>query len=93
LHEVIFETDTAAGKWFDVILIICISLSVLVVMLDSSPSLLAKYGNFFHPEEWVFTILFTIEYVLRLISVGQPLQYATSFHGIIDLLAIEYFGY
>lgn len=88
LHEIIFEADTAAGKWFDVILIISIILSVLAVMLDSVSSIKAGYGSFLYSVEWFFTILFTIEYILRLISVGRPLRYATSFYGIVDLLAI-----
>ncbi len=88
LHEVIFEADTPAGKWFDVILIINIVLSVLVVMLDSIASIRRVHGSLFYAIEWFFTILFTIEYFLRLICVGKPLRYATSFFGIIDLLAI-----
>ncbi len=88
LHEVIFEADTPAGKWFDVILIISIVLSVIVVMLDSIGSIRRDHGNVLNSIEWFFTILFTIEYVLRLICVGKPLRYATSFFGIIDLLAI-----
>ena len=88
LHEVIFEADTKPGKWFDVILIISIILSVFVVMLDSVASIKKEYGAFLYSVEWFFTILFTIEYILRLISVGRPTQYATSFFGIVDLLAI-----
>jgi voltage-gated potassium channel len=88
LHEVIFEADTPAGKWFDVILILSIVLSVIVVMLDSIASVRKVHGNVLYFFEWFFTILFTIEYIFRLISVGKPLRYATSFFGIIDLLAI-----
>ncbi len=88
LHEIIFEADTKPGKWFDVILILSIILSVIVVMLDSVASIKMKYGAFLYSVEWFFTILFTIEYILRLISVGRPIRYATSFFGIIDLLAI-----
>jgi len=88
LHEIIFEADTASGKAFDVILIIAIILSVLTVMLDSVAGINAVYGGFFNKAEWFFTILFTIEYLLRLICIGRPLKYATSFYGVIDLLAI-----
>lgn len=88
LHEVIFEADTPAGKWFDVILIISIILSVIVVMLDSIASIRSVHGNILYSIEWFFTILFTIEYIFRLISVGKLIRYATSFFGIIDLLAI-----
>jgi len=88
LHEVIFEADTPAGKLFDVILIICIVLSVIMVMLDSVGSIRYSYGNFLYLSEWFFTFLFTIEYFLRLSCVGRPVKYATSFFGIVDLLAI-----
>jgi voltage-gated potassium channel len=87
LHEIIFEADTRAGKVFDVILIFIILLSVLAVMLDSVNEINIRYGALLFVFEWIFTILFTIEYVLRLISVGRPLRYATSFFGIVDLLA------
>ena len=88
IHEIIFEADTPAGKWFDIILIICIILSVIAVMLDSVQSIRMEYGEILIYAEWVFTILFTIEYIFRLISVTRPMLYATSFFGIVDLLAI-----
>jgi voltage-gated potassium channel len=88
VHEIIFEADTPAGKAFDVGLIIAILASVVVVMLDSVNSIREDYGEFLYYLEWGFTILFTIEYFLRLVSVGRPLSYATSFFGIVDLLAI-----
>ncbi|MCK4904522.1 MAG: ion transporter, partial [Candidatus Marinimicrobia bacterium] len=87
LHEVIFEADTPAGKLFDIALIIAILLSVGAVMLDSIKPINVQYGSLLHLAEWVFTILFTIEYVLRLVSVGRPIKYARSFFGVIDLLA------
>ena len=87
LHEVIFEADTPAGKLFDIALIIAILLSVGAVMLDSIRPINVKYGSLLHLAEWVFTILFTIEYGLRLLSVGRPMKYAKSFFGVIDLLA------
>ena len=88
LHEVIFESNTSAGKIFDICLLISILASIAVVMLDSVASLHLRYGRIFFIIEWVFTILFTIEYLLRLISVKRPLRYVFSFLGLIDLLAI-----
>ncbi len=88
IHEIIFEADTPSGKLFDVILIASILLSVLVVMLDSVTAYHEKYGHILYILEWFFTILFTIEYTLRLYAVSMPLKYARSFFGIIDLLAI-----
>ena len=88
LFEIIFEADTPAGKWFDIVLIISISLSVLTVMLDSVGSVRAKYGSLLYAAEWFFTILFTVEYILRLLCVGRPSKYALSFFGVVDLLAI-----
>ncbi|WP_022665176.1 ion transporter [Desulfospira joergensenii] len=88
LHEIIFEADTRAGKWFDVILILSILSSVLVVMLDSVAAVKVRYGIFLHWMEWTFTLLFTLEYLLRLSCVRKPGRYAISFLGIVDLLAI-----
>jgi voltage-gated potassium channel len=88
LHSIIFEAETPAGKLFDVLLIISILTSVLVVMLDSVSVINIRHGQILAFFEWFFTILFTIEYILRLSCVGRPLSYATSFYGIIDLMAI-----
>lgn len=88
LHEVIFESNTVRGKAFDIALLICILLSIGVVMLDSVSSFHESYGHIFYIIEWGFTILFTIEYILRLVSVKRPLHYATGFLGIVDLLSI-----
>ena len=88
LHEVIFEADTASGKWFDVLLIASIIVSIVLVMLDSVESIQAVYGQWLLAGEWFFTILFTIEYLLRLYCVQRPLLYARSFFGVVDLLAI-----
>ncbi len=88
LYETIFETNTATGRRFDILLIICIISSVIVVTLDSVKALQTDWGRFFNLLEWIFTLLFTIEYVLRLVAIGKPAKYATSFWGIIDLLAI-----
>jgi voltage-gated potassium channel len=88
LREIIFEADTPAGKAFDVVLIACILLSVLVVMLDSVRPIKESWGSFIYGWEWFFTIIFALEYGLRLYSIDRPLKYATSFYGIVDLLAI-----
>lgn len=88
LHEVIFEADTVAGKAFDVALLIAIVLSVIAVCMESVTSFREQYGALLWVMEWGFTILFTIEYILRLVSVSRPLRYAGSFFGIVDLLAI-----
>ncbi len=88
LHEVIYESNTLAGKIFDVTLLVLIVTSILVVMLDSVDKWRGLYGDVFVVLEWVFTILFTIEYTLRLISIKRPMRYVFSFFGIIDLLAI-----
>lgn len=89
LHEIIFEADTPAGKAFDVGLIIAIILSVGVVVLGTLPAARDEpYRSIFLGLEWGFTVLFTAEYVLRLIIVRRPWRYATSFFGIIDLLSI-----
>lgn len=88
LHEVIFEADTPAGKAFDVALLCCIVLSVVAVMLESVASIRARWGSELRAVEWGFTIAFTVEYVLRLLSVQRPLRYATSFFGVVDLLAV-----
>ncbi len=88
IHEIIFEADTPTGKLFDVILISLIVLSVLVVMLESVAPIEAKYGDALRIAEWFFTIVFSIEYFLRLISVDYPSKYTRSFFGVVDLLAI-----
>jgi voltage-gated potassium channel len=88
LHAVIFEAETPAGKWFDILLIVSILASVFAVMLDSVSSINIRYGDLLNAAEWFFTIIFSIEYVLRLICVGRPLLYASSFFGIVDLMAI-----
>ena len=88
LHEIIFEADTPGGKLFDVLLILLIVASVILVMLDSVSSIRQSYGRLLYLIEWIFTIIFTIEYALRLYSVRRPLAYATSFFGIVDLMAI-----
>jgi voltage-gated potassium channel len=88
LHEIIFEADTPAGRRFDLLLLVAIVLSVLVVLLESVASMRLRAGPTLRALEWGFTALFTIEYVLRLVSVRRPLAYARSLFGIIDLVAI-----
>lgn len=88
LHEVIFEADTPAGRAFDVALLWCIVVSVVAVLLESVPAIRVRWETPLRAIEWFFTILFTIEYALRLICVGRPLRYAVSFYGVVDLVAI-----
>ena len=88
LHEVIFEADTPLGKTFDVALLIAILLSVVAVVLESMTSVRERFGVQLRVAEWIFTGLFTVEYVLRLISIRRPLRYAASFLGVVDLLAV-----
>ncbi len=87
LHEIIYEADTPSGKLFDVVLLIAIIASIILVMLESVKSFDDKYHTFLNISEWVITILFTIEYFARIISVNRPWKYITSFYGIIDLLS------
>jgi voltage-gated potassium channel len=88
LHEIIFEADTHEGWLFDITLMVLILTSIAVVMLESIPAVRAEHGPLLRAIEWGFTILFTIEYGLRLYSVKRPLRYAVTPLGIIDLLAI-----
>jgi len=88
LHEIIYEAETRAGRAFDISLILAIILSVITVMLESVRSVGTRYGTVLHVAEWGFTLLFTVEYVLRLIAVRRPVRFATSFYGLVDLAAI-----
>jgi len=88
LYDIIFEAETPLGKFFDIVLIGTIFGSVLVVMLDSIASFNIQYGALFYRLEWIFTLLFTVEYSLRLWVVRRPSKYAFSFFGVIDLLSI-----
>ena len=88
LYDIIFESDTPAGKLFDVVLIVCIIVSVLAVILDSVTGIRDRYGRELYLVEWFFTVIFSIEYVLRLLSARKPLRYARSFFGIVDLLTV-----
>ncbi len=88
LFTIIFESDTPAGKAFDVALLVLIVASVVVVMLDSLQSSTGRYAQLFDVLEWVFTLIFTIEYAARLACVERPLRYARSFFGVVDLLTV-----
>ena len=87
LHEVIYEADTPAGKAFDVILLILILFSIILVMLESVIEINTIYHTYFLWGEWIITIFFTIEYILRIISIKRPTAYIFSFYGIIDFLS------
>ena len=88
VYTIIFEADTVAGRRFDIALIWAIVLSVLIVMADSVQSLHMVYQTPFAIAEWLFTFLFTVEYIARLVSCPRPMRYATSFFGVIDLLSL-----
>ena len=88
IKTVIFGTDTKAGKLFDEILIVTILISVLIVLLESVSEYKQQYGQILNYAEWVFTILFTLEYFFRMYCIRRSLSYVLSFYGIIDLLSI-----
>ena len=88
LFTVIFESDTRAGKAFDVTLLLVIVASVIVVMLDSVQGAKGRYADLFDVLEWVFTVIFTVEYLARMACVERPLRYARSFFGVVDLLTV-----
>mgnify|MGYP000290271952 CR=1 FL=1 len=88
LHEIIFEADTRGGKIFDITLIALILLSVAVIMAESVPSIRLRWGRELYAIEWVFTVLFTIEYITRIYTVRVKKTYIFSFYGLIDFLAI-----
>ncbi len=94
LYRIIFKRDTKAGNLFDIIIIGLIVVSVCFVILESVDSIGNRYAALFHLLQWGFTIIFTIEYLLRVYSAKDRWQYATSFFGIVDLLAIlpSYYG-
>ncbi len=88
IHTIIFEADTPAGKRFDISLLIFIVLSILLVNLESVPSINSNYGHVLYTMEWILTIFFTVEYILRIYCSLKPKNYIFSLYGIIDLLAI-----
>ncbi len=87
LHEIIYGTHTPAGRLFDIILLVVILYSIIVVMLESVPDINARYHGFLDISEWIVTILFTIEYILRIICIKKPSKYIFSFFGVVDLLS------
>ncbi|WP_035600856.1 ion transporter [Haloferula sp. BvORR071] len=87
-REIVFEAETPEGRRFDVTLLWFIGLSVLAVVLESVPSIAAKYGIFLRTIEWIFTGIFTVEFIFRLYVVRHPLRYARSFYGIVDILSV-----
>lgn len=87
LHEVIYGTHTPAGKLFDIALLVVIVYSVIIVMLESIPRIDRQYHEFLNISEWIVTILFTIEYILRIICIKTPRKYIFSFFGVIDFLS------
>jgi voltage-gated potassium channel len=88
LYDIIFEADTPAGRRFDIALVFAILLSILTVVLDSVPGLHKEYGDTLNVLEWMFTLLFTVEYLARLVCVQRPWRYAGGFFGVIDLLSV-----
>jgi voltage-gated potassium channel len=87
VHEIIFESDTRAGRLFDATLLWLILLSVLAVMLETVGSIRARHGETLRTVEWIFTVLFTIEYLARVVVLRRPVAYVFSFFGVIDLLS------
>jgi len=87
LHEVIYEADTPAGKWFDIILLFLILASIAVVMLESVSSISNTHGHELNIAEWIITALFTLEYFARIIVIKKPKEYIFSFYGVIDFLS------
>ena len=84
LYDIIFGSDTPAGKGFDLVLILVIILSVLAVVLESIPSIAARYGSLLKMVEWIITIIFSLEYIARIWTHPKPLRYIFSFYGIVD---------
>ena len=88
IHEIIFEADTLEGKMFDILLLAMILISIVAVSWESLPNLNPSTKQNLYIIEWILTVFFTVEYVLRIISVKKPWKYITSFYGIVDLLSI-----
>lgn len=87
-YQVIFGAETPAGLWFDIWLIGAIVCSVAIALVDSVSAIHSRHAELLYVLEWFFTLLFTAEYLLRLLIVEKPLRYARSLYGIIDLLAV-----
>ncbi|RPA62072.1 ion transporter [Shewanella frigidimarina] len=88
LRSVIFGTETPAGKRFDIALMVCIVLSVILIFIDTTEYVNSLYGDYISIAEWTFTVLFTVEYILRLYCSLNRLHYARSFFGVVDLVSI-----
>jgi len=88
LRDVIFGTDTPAGKRFDIVLMVCIVLSVALIFIDTIGDIHAQYGHYIGVAEWTFTVIFTVEYILRIYCSLNRLHYARSFFGLVDLVSI-----
>ena len=87
LHEIIYEADTPAGKFFDLSLLVVILLSLALVMLESIEPIGTKYTLIFNILEWIITVLFSLEYIARIVCVKKPKAYIFSFYGIVDFLS------
>lgn len=87
LHEIIYEADTKAGKWFDIVLLLLILASIAIVMIESVESYRIKYKQALYYSEWVITIFFTIEYIARIIVIAKPTKYIFSFFGLVDFFS------
>ncbi|QMU29222.1 ion transporter [Adhaeribacter radiodurans] len=88
IYTIVFEAETKAGRTFDIILLFLILLSVLIISIETVPEIVLNYRQYFKTIEWVFTFLFTLEYILRIYSSPRPFRYIFSFFGIVDFLAI-----
>lgn len=88
MHDIIYDADTPEGKLFDIVLLFLIIASIVLVMLESVAELDAKYHDIFNISEWIITVIFSIEYIARIISIKKPKSYIFSFFGIVDLLSI-----
>ncbi len=88
IYEIIFEAETPKGKTFDITLILLVIFSIIVVILESVESLQAKYLKTFLTLEWILTIIFSIEYILRIYCVSKPFKYIFSFYGLVDIFSI-----
>ncbi len=88
LYHIIFGTESFGGRFFDLSLLVLILISILTVILESVPSYDRKYGEWFNIIEWSITILFSLEYIIRIWVLKKPIRYIFSFYGIIDFLSI-----
>lgn len=87
LHDIIYEADTPAGKWFDIVLLILIIVSIVLVMIESVEDIKVEHYQLIITLEWIVTILFTLEYIARVVTINRPTAYIFSFYGVIDFLS------